>query len=137
MERLRRVQQAHWWVYEDRPHIPVYAGGIAPASIPTMHLIQESHPWFGSACLAGCPPIFKSPISSCAGHRTLWSSVNGDFVVPIARSATMQSRSFSVVGTTTWKELPQNRRHLPNGACSQFHQRLKTSFLLGLGQERL
>src|SRR6218665_606293 len=63
-------------------------------------------------------------LSSCAaGRRTLRSSVHGDLAVPFA---TMQSRSFSVVGPTTWNELPSDLRHLPNGACAQFHQRLKT-----------
>ena|SRR6218665_2445372 len=33
--------------------------------------------------------------------RTLRSSVQGDLVIPFARSATMQSHSFSVVGPTT------------------------------------
>src|SRR6218665_1605212 len=39
---------------------------------------------------------------------------------------TMQTRSFSVVGPTTWNGLPIDLRHLPNGACSQLHHLLKT-----------
>src|SRR6218665_856927 len=38
----------------------------------------------------------------------------------------MQTRSFSVVGPKTWNGLPVYLRHLPNGACSQFHHLLKT-----------
>ena len=95
-----------------------------------------SHPWCGGACLAGCPPICRT-LFSCAGRRTLRSSVHGSLVFPFARSATMQTLSFSVVGATTWNGLSIDLRHLSNGACSQFHQLLKTSFLLGLGRERL
>src|SRR6218665_2426454 len=39
---------------------------------------------------------------------------------------TMQTCSFSVVGPKTWNGLPADLRHLPNGACSQFHHLLKT-----------
>jgi len=39
---------------------------------------------------------------------------------------TIQTRSFSVVGPTTWNGLPIDLRHLPNDACSQFHHLLKT-----------
>jgi len=35
-------------------------------------------------------------LSSCAGRRTLRSSVRGNLVIPFARSAAMQTRSFSV-----------------------------------------
>src|SRR6218665_2241385 len=73
---------------------------------------------------------FCRPLSSCAGRRTLWSSVHGNLVVSFARSATMQTRFFSVVGPTTWNGLPIDLRHLPNGACSQSHHLLKTSFRL-------
>src|SRR6218665_2186899 len=38
----------------------------------------------------------------------------------------MQTRSFSLVGPKTWNGLPVYLRHLPNGACSQFHHLLKT-----------
>src|SRR6218665_435678 len=37
----------------------------------------------------------------------------------------MQTRSFSVIGPATWNGLPIDLRHLPNGACSQFHHLLK------------
>ena len=41
-------------------------------------------------------------------------------------SATMQNCSFPVVGPTTWNGLLIDLRHVPNGACSQFHYILKT-----------
>ena len=47
-------------------------------------------------------------------------------VVSFARSAAMQTRSFSVVGPKTWNGLTADLRHLPNGAYSQFHHLLKT-----------
>src|SRR6218665_4031407 len=71
-----------------------------------------------------------------SGRRTMRYSDQGDLVVPFASSAEMQCRSFPVVGQTTWNGLPLNLKHLPNGACSQFHQLLKTPFPLRLGRER-
>jgi len=92
-------------------------------------------------CLSGWATAylreFCRPLSSCAGRRTLRSSSHGNLVVPFARSATMQTHSFSVVGPTTWNGLSLDLRHLPKGTCSQFHHHLKTSFPLGLGRERL
>src|SRR6218665_1208902 len=81
-------------------------------------------------CLSGWTPSYlrvfcRSP-SSCAGRRTLPSSVHGNLVVPFARSATMRTRSFYVVGPITWNGLPVDLRHLPNGACSQLHNLLRT-----------
>ena len=38
----------------------------------------------------------------------------------------LETHSFSVVGPTTWNELPIDLKHLPNGAYSQFHHLLKT-----------
>src|SRR6218665_1063373 len=45
--------------------------------------------------------INQPPHSSSAGRRTLRSSAHGNWVVPFACSATMQTRSFSVVGPKT------------------------------------
>src|SRR6218665_725960 len=96
----------------------------------TVQYNTGSRPWCGGACLAGRPPICASsdalPLSSCASRRTLRSPVHGNLVVPFARSATMQTRSFSVVGPTTWNCLLVDLGHLQNGACSQSHHLLKT-----------
>src|SRR6218665_1952601 len=46
------------------------------------------------------------PLSSLPGRRTLRSSAHGNLVVPFACSAAMQTRSFAVVGPTTWNGLP-------------------------------
>src|SRR6218665_1394181 len=88
--------------------MPLYAGFVALAFISTAHILQDR------------------PLSSCAGRRTLRSSVHGNLVVPFARSAKMQTRSFSVVGPATWNGLPVDLMYLPNGACYQFHHLLKT-----------
>src|SRR6218665_1374347 len=66
------------------------------------------------------------PASSCAGRRTLRSSVHGNLMVPFARYATMQTGSFSVVGPKTWNGLPVDLWHLQNCAYSQFHHLFKT-----------
>src|SRR6218665_1280033 len=57
-----------------------------------------------------CHPL----ISSCAGRCTLRSSLHGNLVVPFARYAIIQTRSFSLVGPATWTGLPIDLRHLPN-----------------------
>jgi len=82
-------------------------------------------------CLSGWAPSWLlelcHPHSTCPGRRTLRSSAQGNLVVPFARSATMQTHSYSVVGPTTWNGLPIDLWHLPNSACSQFHHLLKTA----------
>jgi len=93
--------------------------------------LTGSCPWCGCACLAGHPPTpllreLCHPLSPCAGNRTLRPSVHSNLVIPLACSAAMQTRSFSVVGPATWNELPIDLRHLPDGACSQVHHLLKT-----------
>ena len=111
-------------------------------SIPTSHLIQDCVlgvallVWLGALMLYHrelCRPL------SFSGRRRklMRSSVDGNFVVPFVPSATMQNRSFSVVGPTTWNGLPIDLGHLPNGACSQFHSVLKTVFFRTLDWERL
>src|SRR6218665_3367706 len=81
-------------------------------------------------CLSGWAPSYLRelccPLSSCAGRRTLRSSAHGNLVVPFAHSATMQTRSISVVGPKTWNGLSVDLRHLPDGDCSQFHHPHKT-----------
>src|SRR6218665_2289242 len=81
-------------------------------------------------CLSGWAPCYLlelcRPLSSCAGRRTLRSSALGNLVVPFARSATMQTHSFSVVGPKAWNGLPVDLMHLPNSVCSQFHHLLNT-----------
>src|SRR6218665_4184031 len=97
------------------------------------HSHSASHtglrPWCGGACLVGALLSARAVLPSlygCAGRRTLRSSFLGNLVVKFARSATMQTRSFSVVGPKTWNGLPIDLRHLPNSACSQVHHLLKT-----------
>src|SRR6218665_327753 len=107
---------------------------------PHIASLTASRTWWWR-CFSGWAPSdlreLSRPLSFCAGRRTLRSFVHGNLVVPFARSATMQTCSFSVVGPTTWNSLPIDLRHLPNGACSQFHRLLKFFFPLGLGWERL
>src|SRR6218665_3395664 len=91
--------------------------------------LTGSRPWWGGACLAGRLPI-------CASFAALYLHVqivvhSGPLLSVIwwsysPASVTMQSGSFSVVGPTTWNALSLDLRHLPNGACSQFHHLLKT-----------
>ena len=118
-----------WRVHQVWPHIPIYAGSIAPGfhSHRSISYKIVSLVW---QCLSGWAPSYLCelchPLYSCAGRSTLRSSAHSDLVVPFACSATMQSHSFSVVGPTTWNGLPLDLKHLPKGACSQFYQLLKT-----------
>ena len=99
-------------------------------SIPIAHLIQDRVlgvtvlVWLGALLSPRSLP--SSIFMSCAYRQTLWFSARGNLVFKFARSATMQTRSFSVVGPKTWNGLPVDLRHLPNGVCSQFHHLLKT-----------
>jgi len=94
-----------------------------------------SRPWCGGVCLAGRPPIWAS---SCVGCRSLRSSVHGNLVAPFARSATMQTPSFSVVGPTTWNGLPIDLKHLPKRWLFSIPPPSQDYYFpLGLGRERL
>src|SRR6218665_2194563 len=48
--------------------------------------------------------------------------------VPFARTSTMQSRAFSVVGPLVWNGLPLVLRSLPRVFSQKFLQQLKTLF---------
>ena len=81
------------------------------------------------------------PLSSCAGRRTLRSSAHGNLVVPFAPSATMQTRSFSVVGPKTWNGLPVDLRHLwmksPWKTAVPAHNHLRDWLLIVVGTNRI
>src|SRR6218665_1663196 len=85
-----------------------------------------SRPWCDDACLAGRPPICASSaalallvqvVVHCGPLLTVtwWSHSLA------LRQIKMQTRSFSVVGPTTWNGLPIYLRHLPNDVCSQLY----------------
>ena len=66
------------------------------------------------ASSAALSPHVQAVVHSGPLLTVIWWSHNLSF----ARSAAMQTRSFSVVGPKTWNGLPVDLRHLPNGACS-------------------
>jgi hypothetical protein len=82
-------------------------------------------------CQLGSAPAylreFCSPITGIAGRRNLRSASQGKLVVPFARTSKMQHRAFSVVGPTTWNNLPSDLRVLlaKDSACA-FYKHLKT-----------
>ena len=55
--------------------------------------------------------------------------------VPFARTSTMQSRAFSMVGPLVWNGLPLALRSLPRVFSQEFLQQLKTTLFgrAGLG----
>jgi hypothetical protein len=82
-------------------------------------------------CLTGSAPsylkTFCTPVSSLPGRISLRSSAHGLLVVPRVRTATAQSRSFAVVGPSSWNRLPQALRlDLLSLSPAQFRKRLKT-----------
>ena len=59
--------------------------------------------------------------------RHLHSAEQGLLHVPFARTSTMQSRAFSVVGPLVWNGLPLALRSLPRVFSLKFLQQLKTT----------
>src|SRR6218665_445535 len=92
-------------------------------------------------CLSGWAPSYLSelshPLSSCAGRRTLWSTAYGDLEVSFARSATMQNRSLSVIGPTTWNRFPIDKAPPKRCLFSVPPPSEDCSFPLSLVRERL
>ena len=80
--------------------------------------------WGALLFMGALPPAYRLRRYT----RALRSSVYGDLMIPFARSAAMQNRSFAVVGPTTWNGLSLTIRSLPAGGNTQFHQLLKTNF---------
>src|SRR6218665_3545231 len=79
--------------------------------------------------LDSAPPYFCKlcrPVSGLPGRRALHSSGTGQLVVPHAKTATMQRRTFSIVGPSTWNGLPLEVFLLPKSNESAFCRLLKT-----------
>ena len=66
------------------------------------------------------------PSLSVRSTRHLRSAEQGLLHVPFARTSTMQSRGFSVVGPLVWNGLPLALRSLPRVFSQKFLQQLKT-----------
>src|SRR6218665_3403926 len=64
--------------------------------------------------------------SACSGRRSLRSASKWDFLVPRARTATIQKMAFSIVGPSVWNGLPSDLRSLPRDISSSFYKLLKT-----------
>src|SRR6218665_531405 len=75
------------------------------------------------------------PSLSVRSTRHLRSAEQGLLHVPFARTFTMQSRAFSVVGPLVWNGLPLALRSLSRVFSQKFLQQLKTTLFgaLGLG----
>ena len=68
----------------------------------------------------------ESTVSYC-------SSARGEHLVPRAPSALKLHRAFSVIGPSTWNELPLIQRLLPRNNVSSFCKPLKTFSLTVAG----
>src|SRR6218665_915399 len=80
-------------------------------------------------CVLGIVPTYLLELfiltSSCTGRQSLRSASRGDFVVPHARTAIKQHRTFSIVGPSVWNSLPSEIRSLPRDLSSSFYKLLK------------
>ena len=81
-------------------------------------------------CQLGIAPTYLRdlcwPVSVAQGSRSLRSAGKGVLSVLFARTSTMQSRAFSVVGPVVWNGLPLELRLLPRSLSDTFYNRLKT-----------
>src|SRR6218665_3056340 len=81
-------------------------------------------------CQLGFAPAYLRglcrPVSGAQGSRSLRSAERGILVVPFARTASMQNRSFSVAGPRVWNDLPQELRLFPRLCTDTFLGHLKT-----------
>jgi hypothetical protein len=81
-------------------------------------------------CILGQAPSYLCElfilVSTFLGRLSLRSATRGDFLVPFARTSTMQRCAFSVVGPSVWNDLPPALRLLPRDSSGSFYSRLKT-----------
>src|SRR6218665_509982 len=93
----------------------------------------SAHIWRSVTGCAACAPSYLTdlcrPVSDLASRRALRSSARGGLLIPRARSALKQRRDFSLVGPSTWNELPLTLRLLPQNNVSSFCKLLKTLIL--------
>src|SRR6218665_1974721 len=79
--------------------------------------------------VTGCAPSYLTdlywPVSDLASRRALRSSARGELLVPRAHSALKKRRAFSVIGPSTWKELPLTLCLLPQNNMSSFCKLLR------------
>src|SRR6218665_1689646 len=70
--------------------------------------------------------IFPTVLNGCeTWTMSLRSSARGELLVPRAHSALKQRRAFSVIGPSTWNELPLTLRLLPQNNMPSFCKLLK------------
>ena len=74
---------------------------------------------------------FFTPSSTLPGRVRLRATTKGNFLVPRARTALMQSRAFSLVGPSLWNTLPPELKALQSDQYGAFYRMLKT-FLFDL-----
>src|SRR6218665_2427020 len=90
-------------------------------------------PWPGAAYLALLLFTFVSSVVLSMSSRSLRSSQQGLLLVPFARTSAKQSRSFSVVGLSIWKELPSQLLIFPRALSPAFFSQLKTALFSRAG----
>ena len=88
-------------------------------------------------CQLGLAPSYLldlcRPVLSARTGRSLRSAVREVLFVPFARTSTMQSRAFSVVGPVVWNALPLELRLFPRSLSDTFYKHLKTVLFVRTG----
>src|SRR6218665_534611 len=91
----------------------------------------------GWYCLIGQAPAHPielcSPSLSVRSTCHLRSAEQGLLHVPFARTSTMESRAFSMVGPLVWNNLRLALRSLPRVFSQKFLQQLKQHYLAEVG----
>src|SRR6218665_3931578 len=94
-----------------------------------MVALSSAFPDFTSAYLT----YLCSPSITARSTRHLRSAEHGLLHVPFARTSTMQSRAFSVVGPLVWNGLPLALQSLRRVFSQKFLQQLKTTLFGRVG----
>ena len=132
---LKQFLRSHWSAARLVGSIPRY-GSVSSYMHHTLHWLPLRQRILYRLCslvwqsVLGTAPRYLCSIftlsSSLTGRSALRSSSRGDFLVPFARTATMQRRAFSVVGPTAWNDLPSFLRLSPRIHSTSFYALLKT-----------
>src|SRR6218665_484783 len=89
--------------------------------------LTRTHPWCGGACLDGRPPICACSVALSLLVQVVVHCGALSTVIWLSHLLCCNADPLFFCGWSSNVEWTSNRsKHLPNGACSQFHHLLKT-----------
>src|SRR6218665_690037 len=90
-----------------RPLTSFFRAKSLKTAIVSAHLLYDSCFWRRLLCSApACLSELCRPVSGLPGRQALRSSVTGQLLLPRAKTATRQCRTFSIVGPTPGMDSP-------------------------------